>query len=323
MKDGFPLVSIVIPVFNSESFLDLCIQSAINQSYKCIEIIVVNDGSTDDSEKIIFEYEFQDSRINYIKKEKNEGLVKARKTGIEAAHGKYIQYLDSDDVLCLDAIELLVGRAEKMGADIVVAPFNFLEGENRVSSNHFSFDVLSGLEFLAQILMSKAYWSVWSKFHLRSLYSHEIERPEISLGEDVILSTQLLLYSTRIATIDAPIIDYRICGNSISHRMDEDSYKDFNLYLLWFEDYIRRCGLNKVLSEPLAFFHFKNALMRLYWKKKSDAHREMKSVIRDIACYPDLKNVLSRRERKIIAAYRYASWLGYLNLLRYYKQGKI
>lgn len=103
MMSDLPLITVIIPVYNSESSLKECIGSVIRQSYPNTEIIIVNDGSTDGSGVIADNFAQKDSRIIVVNK-KNQGLVLARKTGIDIAHGKYIQYLDSDDVLCENAL---------------------------------------------------------------------------------------------------------------------------------------------------------------------------------------------------------------------------
>ena len=97
-----PCVSVIIPVYNIEKHLEKCLDSVIGQTLKNIEIIVVDDGSTDNSPRIIDRYARTDSRIVAIHKA-NEGLAYARKSGIEAAHGKYVQHLDGDDFLEPDA----------------------------------------------------------------------------------------------------------------------------------------------------------------------------------------------------------------------------
>ena len=99
-----PSVSVIIPVYNIEKHLEKCLDSVIGQTLKDIEIIVVNDGSTDNSLDIITQYARKDSRIVIVDKP-NEGLAYARKSGIEAAHGKYVQHLDGDDFLEPDAFQ--------------------------------------------------------------------------------------------------------------------------------------------------------------------------------------------------------------------------
>ena len=112
-SDALPLVSVIIPVFNTEKYIEDCIFSVINQNYSRLEIIIVNDGSTDGSRSIIQKYMEVDRRIVCIDK-KNEGLPLARKTGILKANGKYIQHLDSDDTLIDGAIEKYVGQKKLM-----------------------------------------------------------------------------------------------------------------------------------------------------------------------------------------------------------------
>lgn len=322
MENQIPLVSIIIPVYNSENHLEGCIQSAIGQTYDDLEVIIIDDGCTDSSPSIIRKYMDLDDRIKCIHKS-NEGLVKARMDGIGLAHGKYIQYLDSDDTLQQNAIELLVAKAEEMQADIVVAPFYFCEGEKRWLSEVVEFEEMTGLEYLKYILSFKTYWAVWVKFHLRSLYLNNIERLDIAFGEDAVLSSQLLLYSKKVVSIDTPILNYGIYPSSMSHCLDDKTYKDFNVYVSWFDDYMDRNNLTMVLKRELALFHLKNTMMRLHWKKLMDTHKEMGRVLEELSQYPDLEGCFSNRERKIVAVYKKSNLLGYLNLLRYSWQNKI
>lgn len=322
MENQIPLVSIIIPVYNNENYLERCLQSAIGQTYKDVEIIIIDDGCTDSSPDIIRKYMDQDSRVKCIHKP-NEGLVKARKDGIGLARGKYIQYLDSDDTLQQNAIELLVAKAEEVQADIVIAPFYFCEGEKRWLSEVVEFEEMTGLEYLKYILSFKAYWAVWVKFHLRSLYLNNIERLDISFGEDVVLSSQLLLYSKKVVSIDAPILNYGIYPSSMSHCLNDKTYKDFNVYVSWFDDYMNRNNLAVALKRELALFHLKNTMMRLHWKKLVDTNKEMGRILEELRQFPDLEEYLSNRERKIVAVYKISSRLGYLNLLRYNWQNKI
>lgn len=118
-------ISIIVPIYNAEKYLDKCISSLINQTKKELEFILINDGSTDESEKIIKKY--KDKRIKYFKN-KNQGIGKTRNFGIDKATGKYIIFLDSDDYLAENTCEELYKRAEKNKLDVVV--FDFYRVEN-------------------------------------------------------------------------------------------------------------------------------------------------------------------------------------------------
>ncbi|MBR3802122.1 MAG: glycosyltransferase family 2 protein [Clostridia bacterium] len=113
-----PIVSVIIPVYNVEDYLCECVDSVINQTYKNLEIILVDDGSTDSSGKICDDYAEKDERIRVIHKN-NSGPSKTRNVGLEHAKGKYIFFLDSDDYIELNALEMLVQAAETNDADLV------------------------------------------------------------------------------------------------------------------------------------------------------------------------------------------------------------
>ena len=121
-------VSIIIPVYNAEKYLVKCLDSVINQTLNNIEIIIIDDGSTDGSSEICMEYAAKDSRIIYYKKE-NEGLAAARQDGIDRASGEYIGFVDSDDWLELNMYERMYGEAIKENADIVFCNCFFNDSE--------------------------------------------------------------------------------------------------------------------------------------------------------------------------------------------------
>lgn len=322
MKCNMPLVSIIICVYNGEKYLGRCLQSAVEQSYKNIEIIIVNDGSVDNTLSVIEEYVKLDSRIIAINKV-NEGTSEARKTGVDRAQGKYIQYLDCDDALMGNAIECLVKRAEDTQADVVVVPFFFCDGAGRTKSDIIEFEQISGIEYLKYILYSKAYWAMWTKFHLRSLYSEGIERLNISFGEDVVLSTQILIRSEKVVSINTPVVDYYVYPTSVSHHLGEKAYREFSAYAHWFDDYIKRIGLEKELASELTLFHVKNTQARIHWKKTKDVDGEMKRLIMELKDYPDLMLLLTAREKKIVTTYQISALLGYWRLCYYKWKNKL
>ena len=119
MNKGQALISIIIPVYNSEKYLATALESAKNQTYQNIEIILVDDGSTDNSITILEKYALSDNRIKIIS-QTNQGISAARNAGIKMATGKYITFLDSDDFLSRDAIEKMVTAIENNYVDFVV-----------------------------------------------------------------------------------------------------------------------------------------------------------------------------------------------------------
>ena len=127
-----PIVSVLIPVYNVEKYLERCLESLINQTLTQIEIVCVNDGSTDNSLKILEEYSKKDSRIVIVNKP-NGGLPSARNAGLDVAKGKYVGFVDSDDYVQTDMFEKLYQTAEREKSDIVICGANIFPEEPRAT----------------------------------------------------------------------------------------------------------------------------------------------------------------------------------------------
>lgn len=116
------LISIIVPVYNTENYLEKCLYSLVNQTYKNIEIIIIDDGSPDNSMNIIQKFVLADNRVKVIS-QKNQGLSGARNTGMNNANGDYIMFIDSDDWIEIDTCEKAINASEKYNADVVFWPY--------------------------------------------------------------------------------------------------------------------------------------------------------------------------------------------------------
>ncbi|SCW65339.1 Glycosyl transferase family 2 [Ruminococcaceae bacterium YRB3002] len=171
-------VSIIIPFYNSESYLDRCIGSAIRQTYDDIEIILVNDGSADDSEEICRSYAVKDKRIRLINRE-NGGVSLARNDGLDAAGGELISFIDSDDYVDDDYIEYLIGLMEQSGSDLVCC-----KHEDSKAGEDGMRTLVTTEECLKVYLTSnEIFASVWGKLYRRELFEG-IRFPEGRRFED-------------------------------------------------------------------------------------------------------------------------------------------
>ena len=126
-------ISIIVPVYNTEKYLGVCLDSLISQTYKDIEIICVDDGSTDNSLQILNDYAAKDSRIKILT-QKNQGPSVARNLGLEKAKGEYITFVDSDDWVSIDMCEKIYSKAIDTNADLVLFP------HSRVTNTNISLD---------------------------------------------------------------------------------------------------------------------------------------------------------------------------------------
>lgn len=207
-------VSIIIPVYNVAPYLDACLSSCINQTFHDIEIIVVNDGSTDESLRIIKEYAEKDDRIKVITKE-NKGLVYARKSGLEVACSEYVFHLDGDDYIEVNAIELLYSEALRSRADYVACNiFSVYNGHSRASDISNVFYKLSGQKLLLSILRYRT-WNIWGKLMRKSLFDDVIYYP-ISIGEDLFFHMQICLKIKKAVCIENHLYNYILRPGSLT-----------------------------------------------------------------------------------------------------------
>ena len=186
------LISIIIPVYNVEKYLCRCIDSVINQTYKNLEIILIDDGSTDNSGKICDEYVLKDNRIKVIHKQ-NGGVSSARNTGLDVAKGEYIGFVDSDDYIERDMYEILYNLIVNNNVKISCCnKFIFSKDKNKFIESK-SFPNKAGVLSFEEILNdSKHDFYIWNKLFNRKLIGNIHFNEQITLGEDLVFIYQLL-----------------------------------------------------------------------------------------------------------------------------------
>lgn len=216
------LISVILPIYNVELYLKECIESVISQSYKNLEIILVDDGSTDQSPYICDEYVKIDSRIKVIHKE-NGGLSDARNVGIQASSGSYIALVDSDDLIAQSFIEELYEGCIKSNAMIAACAYSKFSNEDEIvcSNNQDNAQVISGRELIKQIYLGQAGefgFVAWNKLYRRDLFD-SIQYPFGRIYEDTFTTYKLFLNSNQIALLNKSLYFYRIRPESIMSTM--------------------------------------------------------------------------------------------------------
>lgn len=180
-------ISIIIPVYNVELYLRTCLDSVINQTFKNIEIILINDGSTDDSLSICKQYEEKDKRIKLINK-KNGGVSSARNEGLKICTGKYVTFIDSDDYVANDYIETLYNKIKKYNVDIVLSnAINICEGVEQNSNYITNKNILfNKIDIIKEILNEKYVNSVcWGNLYSINVVKNVRFDPEMRISEDM------------------------------------------------------------------------------------------------------------------------------------------
>ncbi len=233
------MISVIIPIYNVEKYLTKCIESVINQTYKNLEIILVNDGSTDNSKEIIDKYSSIDSRIKVINK-KNGGLSDARNVGIELAKGEYITFLDSDDWIELNMYEKLYKYIKQENADIVQCSYQKVYDEEvNNQKNKEEVNIMSGEKSLYNL--GEKTVVVWNKIYKRELFN-DIRFPKGKYHEDEFTIYKVLYKANKIVDLNLPLVYYR-------QREDSIMNSKFNL---------KRLDALEAFNERLAFYKEKN-----------------------------------------------------------------
>ena len=211
-----PLVSVVVPVYNAEKYLDKCIESLLGQSYGNLEIILVNDGSTDKSGRICEGYARKDSRVRVIHKD-NGGVSDARNSGLKKASGKYLCFLDSDDYIETGTVEHAVQVAETEKADAVIWSYyaDFVDCDGKpVFSKKVTVDTAvyskKGARPLPANEQLLGIGYVWNKLYRTAVIKNNnfLFQKDISLGEDMLFNCSVLSSAEKIVLLETPYTHY-------------------------------------------------------------------------------------------------------------------
>lgn len=271
-------VSIIVPVYNAGAYLPRCIQSICSQTLTEIEVILVDDGSTDSSGKICDEYALKDSRITVIHK-KNGGLVSTRQTGLKAASGEYVGFVDSDDWIEPDMYQSLYNTAGHGRADVAAEGIlDDFQGECTTVLNSFPVGIYKTPEerenLYKNMLCCKEFFCLGiqpylcNKIFRRELaLRHMLDVPqEIRVGEDAAAVYPMLAMADSIAVSDKA--HYHYCHHSTSmmlgNRNEEQEYRNALLVNSFLKKSFMDLGIYSVVEEPLKRYTINNLLVRAY-----------------------------------------------------------
>lgn len=295
-----PLISVIVPIYNVENYLPRCVDSIINQEYKNLEIILVDDGSPDNSSQICEEYAKKDNRVKVIHKE-NGGLSDARNAGMKIATGEYVSFIDSDDWVDAQFISTLY-EGIKGGADIAeCATRLFDDNDNTLSTRGSKEGKISRSDALAKLITENGvYQTVWNKLYKRSM----IEDIPFAVGkyhEDDFWTWRIFLRIDSIYLCEKPMYHYLQRSNSIigsSYSLKKlDSVQG---------RYERMLGLKGVpVVEDLATIAFVNALIynmqcSVKYLNKNDKAIALKRIMdykKQVSLTPTQYSMMNKKEK--------------------------
>ena len=275
-ENKFPLISVIIPVYNVEDCLNHCVASVCNQVYQDLEIILIDDGSTDSCPKLCDAWQEKDFRIKVIHKE-NGGLSSARNSGLAVATGEYVAFVDSDDYVHPEYISRLYGLIEKTGAGIALCNFRKIytnsEDFTYPSLPDGAYTTISYEKALEELVgfNSVQYVLTWNKLYKMDVFK-EIRFPVGKISEDFYVSFKVLHKAGTIAQTGDQLYYYYLRKGSIIHSRDNVS--DYNIEALdEFDEYTAKLGLD---FKAKSIFIRCNSVMEDYWAAFKNGNKPRK-----------------------------------------------
>ena len=291
-----PKISVIVPIYNTQKFLHKCVKSILNQTFKDFELLLIVDGSPDNSLMICQNYAKKDKRVRVFTKE-NEGLEKTRRVGLVHAKGEYITHVDSDDWISKTALERMIESAESSNADIVIAKFIRVMDRFGLINKRSPYNIINNLILDNETFMNdyfKGFFgvnkfsiSMWAKLYKREF----IERYTLvlggyDLGEDLVYNIQIFPKANRIHFIDEPLYFYRFGGmtTKLNDKIIDAAIGMYRLKQKAMQDYQKYDYQRWVVIEMINYL--KSYIKMLVEYKSND---------RDFI-YSNLKSILERKE---------------------------
>lgn len=268
------LISVIIPVYKVEKYLEQCVESVRQQTYSNIEIILVDDGSPDKCGKICDEYACKDKRIKAIH-QNNMGLSVARNTGVEYSKGEYLVFIDSDDYIHPKLLEISYREAKKYNCDLVVYNYKKIKEntdyneKNMIINEKYNIEIYDNLEGISQLFNDKygEFNAAWSKLYKRHIFD-KVKFPEGKIYEDALLAHEILYNSYKIVYIPLKLYYYRNRKDSIVNSNFSFKNLDFveSCYIaMSFYNNLRVLDINiKYKSQEKYVYYF----FKYYYKSK-------------------------------------------------------
>jgi glycosyltransferase involved in cell wall biosynthesis len=258
-------VSIIIPIYNVESKLNRCLASVVNQTYKNLEIILINDGSTDNSGVLCEEFKKVDDRIIIIHQE-NKGLSGARNSGMKNLSGDYLYFLDSDDYIEFKAIEILVERASRTNADIVIGNYSIVNEKNEITKRNqfekevFTEDMWNSSSERFKYFFGQSYGTTaWNKLYRVDFLNRlniDFERNDLIFAEDLLFNMKIFLNFPHIEMVNQYTYFYYKVSGSITTTYKPDLAKRYINLLESFYNYANETNKINDTKDLILYYTF-------------------------------------------------------------------
>lgn len=266
-------VTVIIPCYNSEKYIGRCIDSVLEQSYKNFDILLINDGSKDNTEQILEEYEKKYKDKIIVINQENIGVAKTRNKGIKIAKGYYITFIDNDDFIEKDYLETLIENSEEGKMDIVLSGYKRPNTKGKIIKKFLAIDSDCG-KFAIQ--------APWAKIYKKEfLIDNNLEFLDNNIGEDDYFNFQALMLSKKIKTIDYIGYNWFYNEKSVSNTSQKD-FKKVNFDRL-LDEMLNVSKEKKILEDEknlkiAEFYFYKLILWFLLYSSKKKSYKDISNI---------------------------------------------
>lgn len=278
------LISIIVPIYNAENYLKECLDSLIKQTYTNLEIILINDGSDDDSLSICREYEKTDNRIVVIDK-KNEGVSAARNDGLKISKGEWISFVDADDYVDLNFCEIMHKNAIAHNVNYVVCGYYRKYDDNLETVVRFDRDtIFNSNEYLLKILnVQNGFGFCHMKLiHKNVILEHRFDK-DLKVGEDALFNMKISSRISKALYISKPLYYYRFNSNSVVRKFDEKYAKKYLDSMILAKEYLKNQFYDKKIKQGFYNYVSYHVLLILvnycFNPSNKNNYRSMKDVL--------------------------------------------
>lgn len=285
MKNLNPLVSIIIPVYNMEKYLNSCIVSILKQTYSNFELILIDDGSTDKSKVLCTEWEKKEKRIRFFS-HNNHGVSYTRNRGLRECHGEYVIFIDADDIVYDQYIEVLINAYNKYDIDLSIASyFCFYNESYDISKAVVDRECEIILENLGSLFFSKTDGTICSKMFKKSIIDkHKLEFSEsIFVSEDLLFNMQYASKCDSVSFNNSKLYGYRQRAESAVHKVVSDRwFTCLDVYSILAETYKNSTFFSDIVYYYLKFLYEAKYNIKKYnlniSKIRPDLNKEIKEI---------------------------------------------
>lgn len=279
-----PLISIIIPVYNSQDYIEQCLKSILNQTFTDFEVLLINDGSKDKSGSICDSYIIKDNRIKVYHK-KNGGVSSARNLGLENATGEWITFVDSDDYIHLDFLKNFCESINKKNDFIFQKVVRFDDNKSNEIISYLDTE-MDQINFLNNYSLYPNYSAPWSKLLNRKIISDNNIKfdPKIAFGEDALFNITYLKYCNSIKTINKVGYYYRDTPNGLSKinfNLENDKYLFHKIKSKLLEYVPENTDANKKILERQLIYVCGRVINSIYAGKKKNDLTKTSSLLKD------------------------------------------